>query len=83
MPKVYLDSTTRRIDRIIDYINGEAKRRDMHQKEMGEQVLHITQQAYGYKIRNRSLSLEDIILIFCFFKTPEEKVWELLGYEEK
>ena len=82
MPKVYLDPVQKQIDRVMDYICGESKRRNFNQKYMGEEVLHISQQAYGYKIRHRSLSLEDIIKIFDFFKTPAEKVGELLGYEK-
>ena len=82
MPRVCLDPTLNRINRVMDYILGESKRRNFSQKYMGEEVLHISQQAYGYKIRHRSLSLEDIIKIFDFFKTPAEKVGELLGYEK-
>lgn len=78
MPKIILDSTKRKLNRVSDYIRREMRTQGISQGEMAEALL-ISQQAYSAKLNGNRFTVEDLIRIFDKLDIKADKAAELLA----
>ena len=62
MPKVFITQEQRQLEHIYNYIKAQCHIKKISQAHMASE-LGITQQAYSYKLRSKTLSLEDFVVI--------------------
>lgn len=75
MPKVFLNENDKLCDRFVAWIYGQMGVHRLTQQQMGD-VLGITQQAFGKKLRRRQFSYRDFLAIVAYFgPEPSEIAW--------
>ncbi len=62
MPKVFITQEQRQLEHIYNYIKAQCHIKKISQAHIASE-LGITQQAYSYKLRSKTLSLEDFVVI--------------------
>ena len=62
MPKVFITQEQRQLEHIYNYIKAQCHIKKISQALIASE-LGITQQAYSYKLRSKTLSLEDFVVI--------------------
>jgi hypothetical protein len=62
MPKVFITQEQRQLEHIYNYIKAQCHIKKISQALIASE-LWITQQAYSYKLRSKTLSLEDFVVI--------------------
>ena len=81
MPKVYLNENERLIERFVSWVYGEMKRQGVHQKDMAEE-LEITPSALCQKLKNRSLTFKDFLIMVRVLDPDAKELGYLLGRKE-
>lgn len=63
---------------LSSYILGAMRTQKINQSEMAEE-LSMTQGNFSQKLKNKTLTARELIIIFNKLGTPAEKVGEILG----
>lgn len=62
MPKVFITQEQRQLEHIYNYIKAQCHINKISQAHIASE-LGITQQAYSYKLKTKSLTLKDFVVI--------------------
>lgn len=80
MPRVLMSKTKYMKSDFIKWLSAEMYFNHITQEQMGE-VIGVTRQGFQKKLKNCNFSFEELIKIFHFLGTSQEKIAELLIYE--
>lgn len=78
MPKVYLSENERLCDRLAAWVYGQLKIRRIPQRIMAAE-LGISQSAFAQKLKNRSFSFVDFLVIVRVLNPDASDLDRLLG----
>lgn len=82
MPKVYLKETDKILNRIKEFIIGRAKRLNLTQTQIANE-LGITQQCYSKKLKRLSFSCSELVELLNVLEVSEEDINRLLERRNK
>lgn len=82
MPKVYLKETDKILNRIKEFIIGRAKRLNLTQTQIANE-LGITQQCYSKKLKRLSFSCGELVELLNVLEVSEEDINRLLERRNK
>ena len=77
MPKVYLTKQDEMSSRLVTLIYGTMKVKHISQKKMAD-VLGISQQAFGKKLKHRQFTYWDLVRIFNELGFEDELILSLM-----
>lgn len=77
MPRVYLTKQDEMSNRLVAMIYGTMKVNHISQKKMAD-VLEISQQAFGKKLKNRQFTYWDLVRIFKELGFEDEQILSLM-----
>ena len=73
MPRVAINKRKYMITDLYAYIYGEMRVNKISQEVLGKEC-GLSQQVLGKRLKNQTLDIKDLITIFSYFDTPEEKI---------
>ena len=77
MPKVYLTKQDEYSNRLVTLIYGTMKVKHISQASMAD-VLEISQQAFGKKLKNKQFTYWDLFRIFQVLEFTDEQIVNLM-----
>lgn len=78
MPRVHLNENDRLSDRLVSWTYGEMKCRKISQRTMADEM-GITQAALSQKLKNRSITFKDFLVIVRMLEPDAKELDRLLG----
>ena len=78
MPRISLKKTEYKLTDLSLFILGSMKSQKINQTEMAA-ALDMSQSNFSQKLKNCTLTVRELMIIFKKLGTPTEKVGELLG----
>lgn len=82
MPRVYMSESERLNDRLATWIYGAMKTKGYTQKMLADEMM-ITQQALSVKLKRRSFSFTDFLVVVRVLNPDEQEIAWLVGKGNK
>lgn len=76
MPKVLLNKELKMPQYFTEWLIIRMRRKKINQRKLGE-VLHISQQAVGMKLRNNNYTFDEFITLTNYFEATEDDLISL------
>lgn len=80
MPRIKQYRHNYKANDISSYILVKMRKNKVSQQELGE-LLHLSRQQTGYKIRNAKLTILELLIVFEKLHLTKEEIGELLSYD--
>ena len=78
MPKVYISENDRLLERFVSWVYGQMKVKRIPQRVIAEEM-EISQPAFAQKLKNRSFTFKDFIVIIRVLDPDSEELNRLVG----